>query len=938
MVVGRNGSGKSNFFAAIRFVLSDAYTSMAREERQGLLHEGTGSAVNIAYVEIIFDNSDSRFPTDNKEVIIRRTISAKKDEYSLDRKVVSKQDIVKLLETAGFSRSNPYYIVPQGRVTALTNMKESDRLNLLKEVAGTHVYEARRAESLKIMQDTNSKREKIDETLEYIKERLSELEEEKEELRGFQEKDRERRCLEYAYFHREQVTANQLLGDLESGRQGGVEELEENRQASIKGEKSLEKIEAEIRKLQQQLELLNKHHRDLVEDRRGASKTQAKVELKHREIQANHVSQEKSRVDHAAQMEQVKLQIAAKEKELESIEPNYVQQKAKETELRQERDNTQSSLDRLVAKQSRGNQFKTKAERDKFLQQEIEDLNQNLSHQKANMIDAHQDVAESTRNIEKLEGEIKTLRMRIENWGGNQGDLADELHKAEEILDKLHEERKELSRELDEKISIQDNVMRDKEKAERELSKSMDRMTSRGIETIERMKKEGLKGAYGTMAELMDVGEAYRLPVEMVAGGSLFHYVVDTAATATRIINHLNKTSGGRVTLVPLDKVHGKKTRFPRQDDALPLISKIGYDPIFEPAFQEVFGRTLLCQNLEKAAAYSAQHGIQCITMDGDTASKRGEMSGGYVDPRSSKLEAVGAVIRYRDEADGLENIIRDLDTQINIKNQQITGATGEVRKIEQKYDQVRNGFGPLQRELDMKTSLLEQTREHLEKNMKRQEAVDKNMKDFGAKVSEYEAELKSDFKKVLSAAEEKQMDSLNARLAELNKDWCEIYKSVRNLESRKKIIEADLRKNLQRQLDSLNAQQFETAVGDAGSSSIKEVERELKKAKKARKEIDAKIGDAEAKMENIESSIAKMQIQKAEAEQAQAELRRQIERQERRIEKQAEKKALLVQRADEAARNIRDLGVLPEEAFGKYERMDSKTVSLIMVFRKPML
>ncbi len=33
-------------------------------------------------------------------------------------------------------------------------MKEGERLNLLKEVAGTKVYEQRREESLKIMEDT----------------------------------------------------------------------------------------------------------------------------------------------------------------------------------------------------------------------------------------------------------------------------------------------------------------------------------------------------------------------------------------------------------------------------------------------------------------------------------------------------------------------------------------------------------------------------------------------------------------------------------------------------------------------------------------------------------------------------------------------------------------------------------------------------------------
>lgn len=39
-----------------------------------------------AYVEIVFDNSDQRFPTGKDEVIIRRTVGLKKDEYSLDKK------------------------------------------------------------------------------------------------------------------------------------------------------------------------------------------------------------------------------------------------------------------------------------------------------------------------------------------------------------------------------------------------------------------------------------------------------------------------------------------------------------------------------------------------------------------------------------------------------------------------------------------------------------------------------------------------------------------------------------------------------------------------------------------------------------------------------------------------------------------------------------
>ena len=70
-------------------------------------------------------------------------------------------EVVSLLESAGFSKSNPYYIVQQGKVANLCVMKDADRLNLLKEVAGTTVYEERRQESLKIMEDTANKQTKV---------------------------------------------------------------------------------------------------------------------------------------------------------------------------------------------------------------------------------------------------------------------------------------------------------------------------------------------------------------------------------------------------------------------------------------------------------------------------------------------------------------------------------------------------------------------------------------------------------------------------------------------------------------------------------------------------------------------------------------------------------------------------------------------------------
>jgi chromosome segregation ATPase len=43
-------------------VLSDEFSHLRPEQRQALLHEGTGPRVLNAYVEIIFDNTDGRLP------------------------------------------------------------------------------------------------------------------------------------------------------------------------------------------------------------------------------------------------------------------------------------------------------------------------------------------------------------------------------------------------------------------------------------------------------------------------------------------------------------------------------------------------------------------------------------------------------------------------------------------------------------------------------------------------------------------------------------------------------------------------------------------------------------------------------------------------------------------------------------------------------------
>jgi structural maintenance of chromosome 3 (chondroitin sulfate proteoglycan 6) len=908
---------------------------MGREERQALLHEGSGSAVMSAYVEIIFDNSDDRFPTGKDELILRRTIGLKKDEYSLDRKNATKTDVMNLLESAGFSRSNPYYIVPQGRVTALTNMKDAERLTLLKEVAGTQVYEARRTESLKIMTETNNKRAKIDELLDYIKERLSELEEEKEELRGYQEKDKERRCLEYAFYHREQVALANALDEIEEVRLGGVEGTDENREAFIEGERTIAELEVEIKQLQREMDLLNLERRQMDEERRDTAKKQAKVELEVKNLTDGLSASEQARHQHQQELKAVKEDIANKEAELAKILPEYNKRKSREAEVKQQLDSAETERRRLYEKQGRSAQFRSKVERDGWLRNEINELNTTLGEQKANRINANEEVKSVQSEIQTLEGEIAALRKRFEGWGGNRQALSDEVSTAKDALEKLSDERKVLRREDDKLESVIGNARQEWERAERELSHTMDGATSRGLATVRRLKRElNLTGAYGTLAELLEVSETYRIAVEQTAGNSLFHYVVDNEETATKLADALYKQKGGRVTFMPLSQLRPKPVKLPKAADAQAMMDKIKFEKKYEKAFAQVFGKTIVCPTLAVASQYARSHGCNAITPDGDTSNKKGAMTGGYIDPRKSRLDAVRTVNKWRDEYESLRDRALEIRKEVERKDQEITAAMSDLQKLEQKLRQLDDGFDPLKRELRAKTSHVEKQREQLDANLRRREAVERLTKDYSDSITNFEAELASDFKKALSSNEERQLEQLNNTVQECQKQWNEFRNSRQELEVRKQLLEVALRENLRLKLDSLNSQAIDTSAASS-SGNLKEAQKELKKIMKAAAAIDAKLQESETQIEQAETKISNLEKEKLHREEKQQEIARAVEKHQKKMEKSIQKKALLQQAAAECAKNIRDLGVLPEEAFERFANTESSKVYYSSLMRE---
>ncbi|CCG82316.1 putative Chromosome segregation protein SudA [Taphrina deformans PYCC 5710] len=926
VVVGRNGSGKSNFFAAIRFVLSDAYTNMSREERQALLHEGSGTAVMSAYVEIIFDNTDNRFPTGREEVTLRRTIGLKKDEYSLDKKSASKSDVMNLLESAGFSRSNPYYIVPQGRITTLTNAKDSERLNLLKEVAGTQVYEQRRKESLKIMDETTQKRTKIDDLLKYIEERLAELEEEKEELRDFQDKDKERRCLEYTIYSREQNEINNALEEIEANRVEGLNSNDDRRDAFIDREQQITDRDAEIRVLGQKIASLKLEKSQLEQARREQYKVQTGLDMTIGTIEAEAGNTSARAQRRAREIEETKSQIERRSEMLSTLLPEYNSAVEQETKIKVELDQVQARVSQLYSKQGRSARFRNRSERNKHLDNEIIDLESSLRARQTTREEISADITDLDRDIAHNEAEVDDTRRQIDGRKDNLNELSKTIKTTAEVRDDLNDKRKELWRDEARNQAVLDQSRDELRKAERALQSTMDRSTSGGLAAVKRLAAEkGLSGYYGPLYELFEVDDRYRTSVEVTAGNSLFHVVVDNDDTATSLLDGMNREKAGRVTFVPLNRLRAQSTRYPEGNDAVPMIQKLRFDPQHQKAMEQVFGKSIICPNLEVASKYARAEGLNAITLTGDKSDRKGALTGGYHDQKRSRLQSAKTLKRWKRLYDEANDKSSAIHASLLTLEQEITQAISNLQKAEANRKTIESNREPLQRALVQKMKEVSSMQEIRARKQQILQEAEAECQLFATNIESFRVEKSSEFRKNLTAAEEGTLAEQVQSSEALARDLSSASSRRLEVEARKDAIESELRDNLKLKLDQLEA------INETDDPDDPEHLQELKTRRNAAlktlgnlaariETLDSSIEDAEADLDN--TTRERQEIEKRNREDAKV-----IDKQQKSLEKNMQKKALLMLKKDDCSKNIRDLGVLPEEAFDRFTKTESEAL-----------
>ena len=390
--------------------MSDEFSHLRPDQRQQLLHEGPGQRTMIAYVEIIFDNSDNRLPIDESTVTLRRQIGLKKDQYYLNKKIVTRADVMNVLESAGFSRSNPYYIVKQGKINQMATAPDPQRLKILREVAGTRIYDERKEESRVALREAENKLEKIIDLIKYIEEKLQTLEGEKEELKEYQKWDKMRRALEYTIYNNELEDSRKRQKELETRRETSsmvTEKLREQLQSSTEKIKDLSRdlreVKTKLQTYKDEKEALQHEHTTFVKE-----KTRLELHIKDLKDEVEGDTSSKKRAE--AELTNLKERIAEKQNELDQIKPEYEEMKLLEEECTRELSLKEQKRSELYAKQGRGSQFTSKNERDKWIQNELKKLQRNLQDKRVQIERLREDLKRDAKRKEELESKIDVSR------------------------------------------------------------------------------------------------------------------------------------------------------------------------------------------------------------------------------------------------------------------------------------------------------------------------------------------------------------------------------------------------------------------------------------------------------------------------------------------------------------------------------------------------
>ncbi|KAK8741262.1 hypothetical protein OTU49_002582, partial [Cherax quadricarinatus] len=364
---------------------------------------------------------------------------------------------------------------------------------------------------------------------------------------------------------------------------------------------------------------------------------------------------------------------------------------------------------------------------------------------------------------------------------------------------------------------------------------------------------------YGLLIENFECERSIYTAVEVTAGNKLFHHIVESDKIGTQILKEMNKQKlPGEVTFMPLNRLTVKDIDYPQTNDAIPMVSKLTYSQRYHKALKYIFGRTLICRNLEVATHLARSTRLDCVTLDGDQVSSKGSLTGGYFNTSRSRLEIQKTRSELRDQITSAETELRTLQDTLRNTEQEINKIVSEMQKTEIKNSKAKNLFEKVKTDIRLmkeEQSGLERTKQPKERSLTQLKA---NLEAMMATKEGLESELHQDLMATLSVQDQHEVDQLNDDIRRLTQENKEAFTRRMKLEADKNKLENLLTNNLNRRKDELMQALQEISVEDRkrqlehSQSEIQRVDARVEEVAVQYKEVEKKVAEHQKKEKNL--------------------------------------------------------------------------------------
>ncbi|RNE99047.1 putative structural maintenance of chromosome (SMC) [Trypanosoma rangeli] len=636
-ITGLNGSGKSNIFDAVCFVMGITNLKRVRAEdpRELIFRAGT-TGVHAARVTIEFINDDPRtappgYSCEEYPIITvgRQIKLGGKQQFFLNNTVSMQSKVKRFFESISLNVDNPHFMVLQGTVHKLIGMRSQDILSLIEEAVGTKAFDHRRRTAENLIRSKEKKMEEIDNNIETqigpmllaMKADQDEYERFVQMSEGIEEKRRFRVAFEYdeqlkqleqrrerrAALERDIASSKEQLQFLPASEDTATRRLMELQQAlaapaeafislheeeaSLK--KQLARDEAQVEGAEKALHLLKDNFRKLEKEK---EKQQGRMEK---------FASKKQQRDVLVERLCIEKENVAKLKRSLQLQISGVRAGMSGMSLEEERADIERQMIHYGAAARR-------------CDERVKELERQLQH-------FVQKTAARSETIAKLETELARAHVRLDAEAGSYAAVAP-----------LESRRRALQEEL---VQLKAEHWKANDALQREMGNG-----GRGFDVdYDRRACPDLdQHIYGRVAELIGPREEkYAMALMVGAQTQLLRVVVTNDLVAEKIIRHGLRQ---RTAFLPLNTLQRSKgVDGSRMEEAKRIAARMGgflaiakdlievKDESYRIVVEHVYGQFFVCSSLALAQELAYNPAVRCkaVTLNGDLVEPNGLMTGG---------------------------------------------------------------------------------------------------------------------------------------------------------------------------------------------------------------------------------------------------------------------------------------------------------------------